>query len=389
MASSKMKKLLFLLLSFLNKVISKNSKQIVYYTLTDLTDNGFAFFVYMSNYHQEYKNIWIIDEAQNVELYTCMIKNHTESNNFIFVDKKSIKALYYYLSSKYVFITNYIYSQLEPSENHIITNLWHGMPLKKIGFLAGREKVQKQSYITVTSEYYQKVMSNVFGISENNILITGQARNDFLFKNYNIMNRLGINTHAYKKIIIWMPTFRTSSFGEIRTDGLKKHLLPVLNSEKLLLFNTFLQSESLLCLVKLHPFDSTSKNDLINMSNIIVLDNDILQDYSIQLNSLLGECDMLMTDYSSVFIDYMLLKRPIILLADDISEYENSRGFIESDIRNFMPVEFTETYEDLIIVLNQIINNNYQCNYRNEKLFNQVTENFSENIYLNVIKPHE
>ena len=73
-------------------------------------------------------------------------------------------------------------------------------------------------------------------------------------------------------------------------------------------------------------------------------------------------------------------------LRDDIDEFKDSRGFIEDDIRSFMPVDFTETYEDLILNLNNILENKYNQTYRHEDKFNEIKHNFSENIYNTIIK---
>jgi CDP-glycerol glycerophosphotransferase len=376
-----------MMISILDRIVPKRQRQIVYYTFPDLADNGFAFFIFVANTQPCFTNIWIVDNFCKRKLYSRMIANYSNSHKHIFVKKNSLRALFYYLESKFVFITHNLYKGAKISKDHYVVNLWHGMPFKRIGKLDGKEisRMQKQKFLTVTSKYFQEVFNRCFDTTLDSILITGQPRTDLLFQRRNGLNTLQINRAAYDRIIIWMPTYRRSNIGEIRYDGRKTSALPVVNEDELILFNGFLKTHNVLCLVKLHPMDSTNESNLHNLSNIVVLNNALLENNGVQLYSILGECDVLMTDYSSVIQDFMLLRRPIILLADDITAYEESRGFIEKDIRGFMPVRFTETYEDLIRTLEKIIVNRDICQYRNERLFNEVHGNFSENVYKSII----
>ena len=66
-----------------------------------------------------------------------------------------------------------------------------------------------------------------------------------------------------------------------------------------------------------------------------------------QLYSLIGECGVLLTDYSSVYIDYLILNRPIGFIIDDFEEYKNSRGFVFDKPDDWMPGEKIKTFEEL------------------------------------------
>ena len=63
--------------------------------------------------------------------------------------------------------------------------------------------------------------------------------------------------------------------------------------------------------------------------------------------SLLGSADILLTDFSSIYIDYLLLNRPIGFVEDDFDEYSKSRGFIFDNPEEYMPGVKIRSLEDL------------------------------------------
>lgn len=100
-------------------------------------------------------------------------------------------------------------------------------------------------------------------------------------------------------------------------------------------------------LIKPHPFQV--ELDIFNeeMSNIKVITNEDLNINDVNLYSLLGESDSLLTDYSSVYFDYLILDKPIGFTIDDFSSYEDKRGFVVDNPLEIMPGMKIYTVEDL------------------------------------------
>ena len=69
---------------------------------------------------------------------------------------------------------------------------------------------------------------------------------------------------------------------------------------------------------------------------------------------LVGACDALITDYSSVFIDYLLLDRPICFAFDDVEEYKNSREFAFDNFEDYMCGQIIHDVTGLISFLDNI-----------------------------------
>ena len=100
--------------------------------------------------------------------------------------------------------------------------------------------------------------------------------------------------------------------------------------------------------------------------NIVTIRNDDLSQKHVQLYELLSECDILMTDYSSVFIDFMITGKPLVFVCDDIKEYGSSRGFCFNLPENYMPGEFINDYQKLVNYINDMeqLNEKWQRKYK-------------------------
>src|SRR5699024_8960112 len=102
----------------------------------------------------------------------------------------------------------------------------------------------------------------------------------------------------YKNTYIYVPTWRKAQNRFIPP--------PELEWEKI---NTQIKKNQSLLLVKLHPYTEACKEkDNNNLSNIIFLESDI------DIYEILPQTDTLITDYSSVYFDYILLKSKKIIL---------------------------------------------------------------------------
>ena len=153
-----------------------------------------------------------------------------------------------------------------------------------------------------------------------------------------------------------MPTFRQSIIEGMGIDGeVNDKKISLLSLSNLDILNKTLETNSDLLLVKLHPMDILNNQKFKKYSNIIILKSDDLNDLDVQLYSLLGNCDVLITDYSSVYIDYEVLNKPIIFAMDDFESYKNSRGFVfEDNLENYMPGTVVQTEgEFLELIKNQ------------------------------------
>ncbi|MGL4688206.1 MAG: CDP-glycerol glycerophosphotransferase family protein [Fusobacteriaceae bacterium] len=247
-----------------------------------------------------------------------------QGHNIKIVNEKNWKYLYYLATSKYWIDNCHGYHLRKPRAKTILLQTWHGTPLKKIAQdIEGEQYKKSKKSWELESSYWDYFLSpnknlnnlfcKAFKIKEDIVINTMYPRNEFLIRSNiqeierKVFKELGIKKG--KKIILYAPTFRT---GE--TDSYKLHL----NIKKL--EKEF--GDKYIFLIRLHPnikkldCENTEKEFLINASKY----NDIQELYLVS--------DVLITDYSSVFFDYAILKKPIIFYPYDYEEYKNDdRGF--------------------------------------------------------------
>jgi len=260
------------------------------------------------------------------------------------------------------------------------------MPLKNIGYLDTNKIIPKSNYLISTSLVFQEIMRKAFKIEAENVLITGQPRNDFLFtNNFTLKNLLGISDDNKDKMILWMPTYRKSIKGDIRKDGKVDLMNRFLSHSNLTLLNNHLKKLNSRCCVKIHPMDFMNATDFKKFTNIYFVDNSFFENKGISLYSVLSSIDLLLTDFSSIYIDFLLLNKPIGFVISDFSEYLNSRGFVFEEPKNFMPGEIVTNTKELISFINDVLKN--QKDDHNQKreeiknIFHDVASDFSKKVF--------
>ena len=321
---------------FLSAVIPPR-KVIVFCSYPAFTDNAFAVYRYIlrKEVFKEYKKVWIVLDPKDAE------KSHLPAgvahDHLIVLPKRSVRAVLYYLTARYVFFTHGLYSGLPIARPNTVINLWHGMPLKRIGLMdkPGERYMDNTQVLIATSEMFQKMMAESFSRPLEQVWIVGQPRNDMMSEATDFFEKAGIDRSGYESIGLWLPTYRASMIGDIRTDGVYRDgQISFLGIEELKELDAFLVRTNRLLIVKIHPMDKLQECNFGVFSNLRIVKP---QDFTSQLYPLLGATDYLLTDYSSVWIDYDILGKPIGFVMDDLKEYERSRGLTFSDPAKALP----------------------------------------------------
>ena len=277
------------------------------------------------------------------------------------IKKQTLKGLYWFFSSKIIFYTHGCFNTPFLIPNQIIINLWHGMPIKKVGNY--QQQVEKNfvkfNYATVTSEYYQQIMSKVFSVPPEKILITGLPRNEPLLQkpSSTINQRLNLTD---KKLLVWLPTYRTidkqfdnQTFDGDITDNLFN--IPDLDIEN---FDYYLESHNIVCLLKIHPMTPASLLGNLKhkkLKAIKIINDQYLHKINITLHELLARSDALITDVSSTYIDYLLTDKPIIIAFSDEDLYMKGRGTIYPFDQAHIPGHRVKDYNKLLFTIEELL----------------------------------
>ncbi|MBQ8503363.1 MAG: CDP-glycerol glycerophosphotransferase family protein [Clostridia bacterium] len=248
-------------------------------------------------------------------------------------------------TSQYVFLNDNFMpmGKLNFRPEAVITQLWHAEgAFKKFGLhipqdedLRKREESgnKKLTYVVCSSESVRDIYAGAFGVDREKVLPLGAPRADFLFKKENRikaeekLRKLYPQTKG-KKVVLYAPTFR---------DDLKRNedILKVFDTEKF----TELLGEDYCLMVRLHPQIHINGNGLTNAIDVT--------DYE-DVRELVLFCDILITDYSSICMDFSLLGKKTLFFAYDLEEYISERNFY-FDYETYVPGEIAKTLGDLAV----------------------------------------
>lgn len=291
-------------------------------------DNAKYLFEYV-NKNTDIQAVWL---SKNPDVI-----NHVRKKAYKAFDMHSKKGRYYAMHAKVAVITHrgvndnadlpfYCFSK----ETKII-QLWHGIPLKKIGFddtyhsnaqkidsILFRVKqvikdrlfpytnyINDPSLVLALSEKTRDLFSQAFRVNKEKVIITGYPRNDRLLNS----SIEGKEQAAQKKKIIYMPTYRNkqgSCFDLFMQYGFDPEQ-----------FEKFLIQNNAHFYIKLHPFNLLSENTLQQIGEFqsihFIEEDDIYES--------LGDYDILITDFSSIYFDFLLTDKPIIFAPFDKESY--------------------------------------------------------------------
>lgn len=303
-------------------------------TYSDNTKNVFEEMI-KRNMNEKYKMYWITNEDIN------KFKN-IKYKNVYFVNRKSkVKLLLLRLHSKIIIDCNDYIRKV--NHNQIRIYLTHGMPLKvaeEYFKISG-----KIDYMTVNSENFLEKMSELLNIDKKNILATGAARNDSIYKSSEVL----FPKISRKKTILWMPTYRnhkkTNTF-EGKTNIKFKYGVPCIDEEKQILeLNKILEEQDILMIIKLHPQEDKRNINKLELGNIKLLTNDYFE-CGKSIYDYLKKVDALITDYSSIYFDFLLTNNIVGLAIPDINEYSKHVKLI-NDYKSNIVGDYIYNFEDL------------------------------------------
>ncbi|HHU76363.1 MAG TPA: hypothetical protein GXZ24_05665 [Firmicutes bacterium] len=277
--------------------------------------------------------------SNTLALYKNVTDKIAKAYSVELIDSKNKKGNYYLdlLESKLVMHTH----DGSFDNTQINVQLWHGFPLKTLSNMANfpeniktRNSLRwsKLDAVISYSQTYSTFMNACFGINGNKYIITGMPRNDLLFgtEGKKKLSKLIKCNLDKKKVILYMPTFRETIHELTDGDENKFNILQAsgFDMEK---YDDFLKDQDIIMVLKFHPVHIKQATNYIkemNLKNIYILDDISLNQSSLDLYEIINAADLLITDYSSIYFDFLLLDKPIIFVPLDLQEYKNSRGFL-------------------------------------------------------------
>lgn len=326
----------------------KNRKRYEKQAANPIQDNTVVFMSFMGNKYADspraiYEYMLNSAEYNSYEFYWFFKK----PEKYKFLEKNSRTKVYkynsddhyrYYATAKYWVTNSRVPDVIPVRKEQVYLQCWHGTPLKRLGFDVKVEganakytpadvsrqyeiDAKKYTYMTSPSRFCTEKFISAFGLDrhnrENIIIEKGYPRNDFL-SNYTDEDYCSIKKKFSipedKKVVLYAPTWRdnqhTSGVGYVYKDEINfSNLIKELGDEFIILFRA-------------HYFVANSFDFEKYEGHIIDVSG-----YD-EINDLYVISDMLITDYSSVFFDFAILKRPIVFFMYDLEMYRDDvRGF--------------------------------------------------------------
>lgn len=389
---------LFLLPLYLFSFISPRNNKIWVFGSTfgrRFSDNPKYLYLYLNqNWKNSIRPIWITRDKGIAKFLTI---NNYEAYYYL-----SIKGIFYSLIGKVYIFDNYSKDiNFWTSGGALKVNLWHGVGNKKINydnvfdkvrhprnrweyfktFLRRMSDEKPSHYILATSSTMRDIFASAFRVDRSHIIEEGYPRNDYLLSD-NIINlfldkereclaKINYLKCKGKIINLYMPTFRDS---EIR-------FLDIMNLES---FNEFLKVNNIIFVTKLHPKSKLKTVfERFQYSNIINLDAEMDPYIFLKL------ADILTTDYSSVYSDFMLLDRPVIAFQYDFDVYskETREGYFDFD--EYMPEVKAISMENLMSAMLMVLTTD-MCKEKRKKsremMFKSSAADACENISNKIIQ---
>lgn len=297
-------------------------------------DNTMYFANYIAEYHPEVKLVWVGRLDTDYSRLNKKIK-------VIEMDNPLSKKI---LKKAGVAVMNQGYVDFDKKGNYffdgaITVNLWHGIPWKKINYDINKRgriarlyrklfnKIKNAEYYLIPSKEAEEKFKTAFLVNEKKEIKAGYPRNSGFYRKEfveecrkKIVSMIDVPSNC--KIIAYMPTFRDKD----NTVFSFKNLISVpendTNYKNVKRLNKILEDNNAIIVEKSHYISERIKKE-----NEIAIKGRVKSVIDVTASELLASADMLISDYSSCFFDYLILNRPIIHYLYDYNYYvKKDRG---------------------------------------------------------------
>lgn len=321
-----------------------DNKKVLFFSKPDYADNARALSEYVSSTEgSSYKIVWVVEKEEN----RLLVKDGLSCVLYNCLKCYKLQTLFHLLTAKYICSThNFPLPYKKKQKEQVYVRLWHGCGYKDKTSLDGTHKVFDVAM--VPGPLFIKTKAHFWNIDENDIISLGYPRFDWLKRKSELASSFVSQLRGdAEKAIIWMPTFRNDKNGLYKeTSGLSS--FPLVKDRSLWFqIDQVCKQFNVVLLVKLHMFQTAYDIPFHEMTNIKELKDDDYSNRGLALYEVLSETDALISDYSSVAIDYLVLDRPIAFCLDDFELYKQNRGFVFENPLQYMPGHHLYKVDDL------------------------------------------
>lgn len=331
-----LKSTVFKIVTIVNKVIPKDNKKVLLYIPKKR-------FTYSLGPLREYLITNGYDKKYDIS-YGMADYEFAESSSISKVWAQ-LKIFSRFMRSAHVFYTSG-QIPIKPSKNQIVIHLCHGNAhFKPVGKLANIDNGDEFffTYMIAPSDLFIPIMAKEFACSESCIKVAGEPMGDSLLK----APRGVYNFSDYKKLLVWVPTFRQSDMMGYKDSNLDT-LVPLFDIADYTELNDLLAQFNIKMIVKLHPIQTVPEGMQRHFSHLSVYSHDEFAETEYDMFTLIANSDGLIGDYSGLSLQYLLTDNPQAYVVPDLEDYKSNRGFVFEDPEKYMGGHIVKTKEEFM-----------------------------------------
>lgn len=252
-------------------------------------------------------------------------------------------------------------------KKRIVVNLWHGVALKRLlttANTATQQHTERVPYRTQERRHYAGLITSsdvdsyamaamFYPLNYQQVWLTGLPRNDFLTQPESQLPRYIAdslqhlrNIRQDKKLIVYAPTYRQTSVSD-------SAWYYQFSMDEITALKEFLQANNAILGYRPHYFKNS--HSFFNLDQFV--DNELIFDLSQavipEYSALARELDVLVTDYSSVYMEALYLSKPVLCFGYDIEHYRSQQDGLLYDMDLAFPGPVIQQFADLLPAIAQ------------------------------------
>ncbi len=340
------KRLPFMGLAALNRLVPKTPSKVVLHSSVDVEDGVLSVATEVAA--RGHRAVVLLEDRRRGPLVQSM-----SPVPVITASKWSARGLLHYLTARHVMTTNNIHGGLRPPESQTVVALWHGEPPTKAAGRFNRKTGLKATLAPVCSTVGRAYRSAEFDLHPLRVPIVGAPRNDRMVQaDRDAMRRAMLDDDVDRTTLLWMPSWRSDDLADVpQADGTPTGA--PFTPDYLRTVDDFLVERGARMVVKLHHRDRSDFSG--DFRAIRVLDKGELERRGVTLYQALAAFDGLITDMSSIWVDYLLLDKPLVFAFPDIEGYRYVRGLNLEPYEQWVPGPFVRSAHELVAALTDVL----------------------------------